>query len=181
MARTLDLDRLSQADVNALSVEVITRLVSALERLPGDHPEQRAAVRRRIAEGVACGRLSDDDAAALRDRLDRMNVGAFLAGHLEDVVGVDVLNGPTIGYYRRAFPRRETPTGPGPLEWLAADPRRLSGVVREMSRFTTDWKAIAGAVAELADGAGIVEEVADEIIASAIRDARKEARRGRAS
>ena len=90
----------------------------------------------------------------------------------------EVLDRPTIGFYLRqpGFPRREVPTGPTPADWIAEDPHRLASIVREMSRFTDDRLRIAEAATSVADSVGIGEDVADPIIAEALRALSRERR-----
>jgi hypothetical protein len=86
----------------------------------------------------------------------------------EDAFDAQMTGRPALG----AFPRRTDLTVPTAEEWIAEDPRRLAGVVAEMSRFTGDEVRVAEAAAGLARTLGIDEDVAVECIAQGLRRAR---------
>lgn len=50
----------------------------------------------------------------------------------------------------------------------------MGNVVRESARFTRDWFKIAESVVELADHAGVDEGTANQVIAEAIGNLRRE-------
>lgn len=109
-------------------------------------------------------RLGDIDPAVadeIRQELGEMAPAVVLQAHLEELVPDKQALG--------AFPRRETLEAPTATEWLAEDPRRLAGVVREMSRFTTDRRLVVAAVLDLADAVGIEQGLADRIVCGALK------------
>jgi hypothetical protein len=71
-----------------------------------------------------------------------------------------------------AFPRRDNLEAPTATEWLSEDPSRLAAVVAEMSRFTADEAKVARTSLELAERLGIDENLAVEVVAEGIRQAR---------
>ncbi|MDA8297424.1 MAG: hypothetical protein M0004_12710 [Actinomycetota bacterium] len=174
-SRVLDLDRLTPAALNALGLGELEAIVAAIARLR-DHervdPELRSTVLRRIGEALAAGRITVAQATAIRAELDEAVPIAVLTGHFAELTPPELLNKPTIGYYRKAFPR-EARAVPDISAWYREDPERLRGVVAEMARFCSDWKRIAAATAEIADRAEIPETVADEVIAAVIRQLRE--------
>lgn len=81
------------------------------------------------------------------------------------------------GKYPPAFPRHGLPDAPDAAELLRQDPSRLAAVAHEMARFSTDLRAICQAAIDLADGVGIEEAVADQVVGHAIREIRAGRRR----
>jgi hypothetical protein len=62
----------------------------------------------------------------------------------------------------------------GPIEaWLIEDPRRLRGVVLEACRFSKNDRRVVEGVLTLANSLGIELRLAGDIVASALRDARR--------
>ncbi len=171
---------LSASEIAKLHADDVVALWERVERVKRSRtdPEDRALGRVVINRALAAGQIDQETAQSARAELEEYGLSLLLAGRWRELTPAAVLHRPTIGHYRRAFPRREREVAPTPVEWIADDPRRLGGVVQEMARFTADWPAVAAAVADLADAAGIEEVAADRIIADAIREARQEGRRG---
>lgn len=147
---------------------------SALERLDSElrrrravrslDPSLRADVLRATDEAVDDGRLDTTEADQIRQQLDQMHPAVVLEQWGRKLIK----DRPALG----AFPSRNIVKAPSPDEWIRQDPRRLAGIVLEAARFGSDLKAIAVAVLELADGLGIEEATADEIVAAAFHNLR---------
>ncbi|MHB1845328.1 MAG: hypothetical protein ACYCWW_10910 [Deltaproteobacteria bacterium] len=154
-------------ELSQLSADDLARLWDAARRVHQARsvdPELRAALLGRLDE------LEDRDLAErVRAELDEAAPAAVLEAHWPEIVP----NRPALGTFAGAFPRRNRVVVPTASEWIADDPERLAGVVAEMARFSSDWRAIADATAKLADQAGIAEDVADAVIVQALRAARE--------
>jgi hypothetical protein len=172
MSRLLDLDRLSTADLNALGVEQLQRIVDTLARLREHQevePELRATILRRVAEALSCGRITDEQAQAIRAELDEVVPSVVLQGHLEELVD---LNRPALG----AFPRQKPARALDLEAFYRKDPLLLAELVRAGLRFGGDIRHIVQSVLAEADRLGIDPEVADKVVLQAVREARAVAR-----
>ncbi|HUZ20621.1 MAG TPA: hypothetical protein VMU75_08640 [Acidimicrobiales bacterium] len=128
-------------------------------------PELRACVLRRAKEAETDGRLTLEEAAAIRRSLDEVAPATVLEAWWRQLI----LNVRFTG----AFPRRADPRAAAALpdEWLRADPRRLANVVAEMRRFApTDLPKVVKAALALADRVGIDPDIADRVICAALRE-----------
>ncbi len=173
---------LTPPELNALGVEDLEAIVAAVGRLREHQaidPNLRRDILRRTDEAVLCGRITVAQAEQIRAELDEAVPAAVLEAHWKRLTPTRLLTQPALGSYRRAFPRRERVVDQTPSEWIAQDPERLRGVVAEAARFCNDWKRIVETATVVADSAGIPEELADPIIADAVRRLREE--RGDAS
>ena len=147
-------------DLANLSPDAILRLWEATRRVHAaraSDPRLRADILRR------CQQLEDGDlAATIRAELDETHPGVVLEAHWRELIP----NRPALG----AFPRHELIATGSPDQWIKDDPRRLTGVVHEMARFTENLKEIAQGALDLADRLGIDEQEADRIVCAAFRD-----------
>jgi len=164
--------RVVTLDLDDIATQGIEELVAELRRrhLPREaDPKLYADLGRTIDKALAENRITADSAARMRKELDEISPAAMLESNFHELIE----NRPTIGHYRRAFPRRDRVEIPNVSDWIATDPDRLRGVIAESARFSSDWLAIAENATKLADAAGIPEDVANGIIVDAIRSVRR--------
>lgn len=141
--------------------DVLARLwekVDALARHRKIDPELRRDLMR-VAEKVY-----PTLAEQIMLELDVATPAAVLEAHEHELIE----DRPSLG----AFPRRDSPEAPTAAEWLREDARRLRRVTLEVARFTTDDRLVAESVLSLAETLELEFDLAVDIIASALRDAR---------
>jgi len=165
--------------MNLVDLDDAAVLQQAIDKLQRAHdlrkidPELRADIERTIGEGVAAGRITDEDAARLRRELDEVAPAVMLEANFKQLVP----NRKTIGHYAKGLPAKSTFD---PLQEVykmdREDPTRLRALFREMAIFTDDAERIvAGAVAH-ARKCGIPEQVFEPIIANELREMKGQVR-----
>ncbi|HUY07492.1 MAG TPA: hypothetical protein VMU99_09565 [Acidimicrobiales bacterium] len=145
----------------------LQRAIDELQRvhdLRNADPELWADIQRVINEGVSSGRISDENATRLSRELDEVAPATMLEANFKTLIP----NRKTIGSYRGALPRCSRGASI-PFDWLAADPRRLAGVITEMFTHTSDVRGVVGAVLKLSADCGIENDIADVIISAEVR------------
>ena len=161
---TVDLSALSAADIEHIWWEI-----KRAHDFANADPELRKDITHALTAALDAGQI--DESRALE--IDVMLESAVPAVVLEQCWRELIPNKPALG----AFPRRDPAPAPDIDEWYRIDPTRLSGLVQEMGRFTTDIKGIAVAVLDSADKFGIPEDQADRIISEALHALNSEQRK----
>ena len=146
---------------NPADVDRLWELVQRRHEVQTIDPRLRADVLRAVDQALERGAICDERAAAIKLELEEAHPAIVLAAHSHDLLE----NRPSIG----AFPRRTSNESPTATEWVLEDPQRLGNVVHEMARFSSDLQVIVVHVLELAEAAGIDEEVADEVVRATLR------------
>jgi hypothetical protein len=164
MSRWVDLD-----DIPGL--EQVTAELRRVQEARDKDPAYREALLKRSAEALNAGRITQIEADSIRRDLDLMHPGIVADAWVKKLV----LNTKTLG----AFPRRERPIDRTPiLTYVSENPRRLIPILREMARFGHDETKTLQAVADLAAGAGVPDEIAEPILIEGLAQIRIARRKG---
>lgn len=170
LAAERDLGKISSGPLSDLASMTADQVLDLWARVERDKATREADPELREAILRCCGALADRErAATIRAELDQAHPAIVLEANWRVLIG----NRPALGSFTGAFPRRDREVIPTANEWLKDDPRRLAGVVAEMRRFTSDLPKIVQSALDLADSAGIDEQLADRVICAALRDRRQ--------
>ena len=178
---------LGAAEIAKLRADDVVALWERVQRVKRSRtdPEGQALGRVIIGRALAARRIDPETAQSARAELEEYGLSVLLAGRWRELTPAAVLNRPTVGYYRSAFPRRRNPRqAPDIDQWYRDDPRRLIAYMGEVARFTTDEERVLRVAADFAEQLGIPDPVAEEVLADGLRSVRvswREKGAGRAS
>ncbi len=165
MSRPIDLDRLTPAELDELSLADLERLWHALERrsaVRAADPELRQAILRRLEEAVGAGRVSRGRAGVIRAELERVPPSVLLDAHRDEILD---LHRPALGAFRRPVD--------DPYRPFKDDPQRLADYMLAGAGVTTDEELLIRAASDLAERAGVPDVVAEPVLVQGLRAVRR--------